>query len=150
MARLGSSHFKSMYSTDRRVSIDTVLKMALLFPCFVEEEENEELMAEVSESELKEVLHSFQKDKISGPDGWSMEFFVAIFELISLDLLKFIEESRVNGFMYPPLNAIVIDLIPNQYTPNILDDYRPISLCNCIYKIIAKIIRRRIKGIHSK
>jgi hypothetical protein len=26
----------------------------------------------------------------------------------------------------------------------------PISLCNCIYKIIAKIISKRIKGILSK
>jgi hypothetical protein len=31
-----------------------------------------------------------------------------------------------------------------------LDEYRPISLCNCIYKIISKIISRRIKGILSK
>jgi hypothetical protein len=38
--------------------------MALLFPHFVEEEENADLMEEVSEEELKEVLHSFQKDKI--------------------------------------------------------------------------------------
>jgi hypothetical protein len=48
MERLGSSHFKSQYSADSRVSIDVVIQMALLFPRFVEEEENEELMVEVS------------------------------------------------------------------------------------------------------
>jgi hypothetical protein len=51
------------------VTIDVVLQMALHFPHFVEEEDNVDLMAEVSEAELKEVLHSFQKDKIPGPDG---------------------------------------------------------------------------------
>jgi hypothetical protein len=56
--------------------------MALMFPRFVEEEDNRTLMEEVIEEELKEVLHSFQKDKIPGLDGWSMDFFVGLFDLI--------------------------------------------------------------------
>jgi hypothetical protein len=48
LARLGSQHFKSLYTTDRRVSIDATLQMALYFPHFVEEEENLDLMAEVT------------------------------------------------------------------------------------------------------
>jgi hypothetical protein len=50
--------------------------MAQLFPRFVDEEDNRLLMEEVSEEELKEVLHSFQKDKSPGPDGWTIEFFL--------------------------------------------------------------------------
>jgi hypothetical protein len=79
-----------------------------------------------------------------------MDFFVGIYDLISQDILKVIEESRVNGFIHPPFNATFIALIPKQDAPESLDEYRPISLCNCIYKIIAKIISRRIKGILSK
>jgi hypothetical protein len=51
MDRLVYSHFKSL--ADRRVSIDAVLQMTQLFPQFVEEEGNEEIMAAVSEEELK-------------------------------------------------------------------------------------------------
>jgi hypothetical protein len=105
------------------VSIDVVLQMALLFPCFVEEEENAYLMEKVSELELKVVLHSFQKDKSPRPDGWSMDFFVGIYDCISLDILKFIEESRVNGCIHPPFNATFIDLIPKQDAPESLDEY---------------------------
>jgi hypothetical protein len=83
MARLGSSHFKSLYAVDRRVSIDVVLQMSQLFPRFVEEEGNEELMAEVTEAELKEVLQSFQKDKSPGLDGWSIDFFVGLYDFFS-------------------------------------------------------------------
>ena len=43
--------------------------MTQLFPSFVGVEENLSLMEIVTEEELKVALHSFQKDKISGPDG---------------------------------------------------------------------------------
>ena len=39
-------------------------------------------MEEVSEGELKEVLQRFQKDKSSGPDGWTIEFFIDLFDLL--------------------------------------------------------------------
>ena len=65
--------------------------MELMFPRFIEEEENAEIMEEISEEKLKEVLHSFQKDKSPGPDGWSTDFFVGFFELLSPDLLKVIK-----------------------------------------------------------
>jgi hypothetical protein len=120
--------------------------MALFFPRFVEEEDNKTLMEEVSEEELKEVLHSFQKDKSPGLDGWSMDFLVGLYDLIGKDILKVVEESKKNGHIHPPLNATFIALIPKKDDPQSLDDFRPISLCNCIYKVIAKIISRRIKS----
>jgi hypothetical protein len=43
MARLGSSHFKSLYSADRRVSIDVVITDGTTVPNFVEEEEMKNL-----------------------------------------------------------------------------------------------------------
>ena len=58
-----------------------------MFPRFVAEEDNGDLMKEVSEDELKEVLGSFQKDKSPGPDGWSMDFFLDLFEILGRDLL---------------------------------------------------------------
>jgi hypothetical protein len=82
LAWLGSQHFKKLFIVEGRVTIDVIVQMALLFPRFVEEEYNMTLMEEVSEEELKEVLHSFQKDKSPGPDGWTMDFFVGLYDLI--------------------------------------------------------------------
>jgi len=56
--------------------------MAQLFPRFVDEEDNIILMEEVSEEELKEVLHSFQKDKSRGPNGWTIEFFLGLYDIM--------------------------------------------------------------------
>ena len=41
-------------------------------------------------------------------------------------------------------------LIPKMDKPKYFDDFRPISLANGIYKILAKIIARKIKIILSK
>ena len=52
----------------------------------MEEEDNQILMDEVTEEELKVVLQSFQKDKSPSPDGWTIEFFLELYELLGSDL----------------------------------------------------------------
>jgi hypothetical protein len=85
-------------------------------------------------------MQIFQKHKSPGPDSWSIEFYLGFFELIGKDILKVIEETILNGRIHSPLNTTFIALIPKVNDPLSFDDFRPISLCNCIYKIIEKII----------
>jgi hypothetical protein len=102
------------------------------------------LMEKVTLEELKAVLNSFQKDKIPGLDGWIIEFFLGFFDSIGQDIQSLVEETRLTGQMPLSLNSTFIALIPKD-NPNTLDDFRPISLCNCIYKIISKVIARKLK-----
>lgn len=44
------------------------------------------------------------------------------------------------GQMPEGINDTVIVLIPKGNTPEIFKDFRPISLCNVIYKVICKCI----------
>ena len=89
-----------------------------------------ELMEEVSEEEVKATLHSFQKDKSPGPDGWTVEFFLAGYDSIGPYLLHLVEETRKNGVLHLPLNSTLLILIAKKDSPESLEDYRPISLCN--------------------
>jgi hypothetical protein len=65
--------------------------MVGFFPIFVNEEDSRNLMEEVFEEELKEVLCNFQKEKIPGMDGWHVEFFLGLYDLIEKDILKVME-----------------------------------------------------------
>ena len=48
------------------------------------------------------------------------------------------------------MNNTFIALIPKKQKCEAFEDYIPISSCNMIYKVVAKIIAQRIKPILSK
>lgn len=99
--------------------------------------------------ELEATLKWFKKYKSPRPDGWPVEFYTAFFELLGEYLLKVIEDCRIIGLMYEAFNTTFIALIPKSDNPGSFKDFCPISLCSCIYKIIAKIIANCLHPILS-
>jgi hypothetical protein len=67
--------------------------------------------------DIESILKGFTKDKIPGPDGWTVEFFLHFFELVGDDLLGMVEESRLNGEVIKSLNSTFIVLIPKENNP---------------------------------
>ena len=61
-----------------------------------------------------------------------------------------VEKSRQVGHIHPPLNSTCIALIPKVDNPTSFEEFKLISLCNCLYKIISNIIARRLKSILSR
>ena len=61
-----------------------------------------------------------------------------------------VEESRVNGMVSRVLNENFIALIPKSSNPSSFSYFRPISLCNLVYKVIDKVIACSIRGFLSQ
>ena len=74
---------------------------------------------------------------------------MGFFDLVGEDLLEVVEESKRSGVIHAPINATFIALIPKVKKVESFDDFRPISLCNCLYKIISKVVSRRLKEVLS-
>ena len=94
----------------------------------------------VSMDELKGSLKASVMSKILVSDGWTMALFLDYFYFMGNDLLHAIEESRIAGSVSSVLNFTFIALIPKNSSLEDFNDYRLISLCNFVYKLISKII----------
>lgn len=137
-------HFKNMFKEPHEVTIAQVIRVYQLFPRYVEEEENDMLMTPVTKEEVEGVLKMMQKYKILGPDGWTMENFQHLFELVGDELTGAVEEYQVKGYVYEHFNAAFMALVLKSDDQSSFEEFRPIYLCNCIYKIIAKVIVVRL------
>lgn len=115
----------------------------------IEDQENDNLVAEVTKEEFKFVLLSCKTAKSLGPDRWIVEFHLGFYDFLVEELLKLIEEFRALGKVLGALNSTFRTLILKKNNLESFDDYRPISLCNSMYKIIAKILTNRLKRILS-
>ena len=92
------------------------------------------------------ILKGFKVSKSHGQDGWTVEFFLAFYDILGDGIVEMVEESRKNGRVSGDLNATFLALIPKSENPRSFREYRPIALCNLVYKIIIKIIANIIKS----
>ena len=99
----------------------------------------------VTLDEVKETLKLFVKDKSPGTDGWMVEFFGHCFDLLESEISEAVEESRSNRAVDELLNMAFLNLIPKKDYLDSFMDYRPISLCNLLYKMISRNIVERLK-----
>eukprot|EP00253_Pinus_taeda_P032141 PITA_32141 len=58
-----------------------------------------------------------------------------------------VKDSRSSKTILKALNTSFISLIPKQDSAQIADKYRPIALCNVVYKIISKVVANRLKPL---
>jgi hypothetical protein len=112
LANFGKTHFQSLFKAREGSNLVDIVRMALFFPRFVDDEDNRDLYAEVFEDELKWILHTFQKDKSHRPDGWRIEFYLGFFDVLGKDLLVVVEEYWRVGNIHAPFNSTFISLIP--------------------------------------
>lgn len=69
---------------------------------------------------------------------------------MGLDILRVVEESRRKSTVPKRLNATFLALIPKSDKPEDFSKYRPISLGNTLYKLVAKVIGKCIKPFLAK
>jgi hypothetical protein len=81
-------------------------------------------MAKVKKGEMKNVVHSFQKDKSLGPDGYPIEIYLGFYEMLEDYVLVVVEEYSKLEKILGALNLTCLDLIPKKYASNAFEDFR--------------------------
>lgn len=109
--------------------------------------DHEKLLKEVTEQEIKKVLFSMPRHKSPGPDGYTVEFFKTAWPVLGNDFVIAIQSFFLKGFLPKGLNTTILALIPKKNEVRGMKDYRPISCCNVMYKVISKLMANRLKEI---
>nr|GFA35420.1 putative RNA-directed DNA polymerase, eukaryota, reverse transcriptase zinc-binding domain protein [Tanacetum cinerariifolium] len=104
-----------------------------------------DMVRDVSDQEVKTAIFSMGNDKAPGLDGFTAAFFKEAWNVIAIDVTHAVREFFRNGTLLKELNHTIIALIPKVKSPSRVNDYRPISCCNVLFKCISKIIANRIK-----
>ena len=67
--------------------------------------------------------------------------------MIKEDLVRVFAEFHRSGVINQSTNASFIVLLPKKSTTKKISDFRPISLITSLYKIIAKVLSGRLRGV---
>ncbi|KAM6558351.1 hypothetical protein CsatA_027590 [Cannabis sativa] len=144
IAEIINQHFQELFSSSNPLingDFDD------LFNTRIDSQSNECFAASPSEAEIREAVFSLHPLKVPGPDGFSGVFYRRYWDLVGPSLCITVKEFFSTGYMHPKLNTTFICLIPKVEFPLSVDQFRPISLCNFSYKVIAKILSNRLRPL---
>jgi len=104
---------------------------------------NEGLCAPYTRREVEVALKQMHPHKAPGPDGMNPFFYHKFQNVVGNDVSNAVL-AILQGHSIPPMmNHTIVTLIPKKPKPSSMNDFRPISLCNVVYKLVTKAISNR-------
>lgn len=100
-----------------------------------------------TEEEIDMAVAACDGNKAPGPDGFNFNFVKTAWDVIKTDVYKTIRTFWDTSQLPKGCNTALIALIPKVETPKGFHDFRPISMVGCVYKIISKVLARRLQQV---
>ncbi|KAA3466906.1 reverse transcriptase [Gossypium australe] len=98
------------------------------------------------EEEVRAALRGMGPTKAPGSDGFLALFFQKYWHIIGKEVMEYCLSILNGNKGVEPVNITEIVLIPKIPNPSTLVNFRPISLCTVMYKIVAKTIANRLQS----
>jgi len=117
-------------------------------PC-IDSSSHDFLLSPVSNKDIQKVVFSIENEKARGPDGYSSLFFKQAWGVVGRDFYVVVQDFVISNRLLKQINHLIIALVPKSANVSSTSDFRPISYCNMIYKVIAKILAGRFAHILS-
>jgi hypothetical protein len=93
------------------------------------------------------VIQEIPNGNAPRPYGFTMDILKSCWDVVKYDIYGIVEDSRHSNSILKYLGSTFITLIPKENEARTPDRFRPIALCNVVYKIISKVIANIIKPL---
>lgn len=113
----------------------------------ITEEMNISLTKDPSAEEIKEAMFVIYLDKAPGPYGFLVYFFQSNWDVVGPDVISEVRAFFQSECMLKSVNETHIRLISKIIGPKKVADYGPKALCNVYYKVISRLMSRRMQHI---
>jgi hypothetical protein len=97
--------------------------------------------------ELETIVKLLATNKAPESDGLTIEVTCACWSCIGQDILKLIISFWNSEQLYPELLQGIIRLLPKKLDKILIKDWRPLTLLQITYKIIAKLLAERLSPL---
>jgi hypothetical protein len=144
MERMATSYFKELFTRDPSLNSGELVDM---IKEKVTASMNDDLCRDFSDEEIGDALFQIGPLKAPGVDGFPARFYQRNWATIKVEVTNAVKLFFATGRMPEGVNDTAIVLIPKVDQPEVLKDFRPISLCTVIYKVIAKCMVNRLRPI---
>ena len=104
---------------------------------------------EVTHEEITQAVTQTQNDKSPGTDGLTYEFYKSSWQLLGKDVVQVINHSFKNKELPESQNYGLLTLLFKKGERLLLSNWRPISLLNTDYKILAKALSVRLSKVSA-
>ncbi|GAU34029.1 hypothetical protein TSUD_16170 [Trifolium subterraneum] len=111
------------------------------------EDDNRDLISPFTTEEIEEAVCSSDGNKSPGPDGFNYAFLKKFWELLKGDIRVMFDQFHGNSCFPKSFLSYFVTLIPKVSSPTSLSDFRLISLLGCLYKLIAKVLAKRLAKV---
>jgi hypothetical protein len=146
MEDIAVTYFQNIFTTSGPTRIEETLAAV---DRVVSEEINHQLLLPFTPEEVRVALFQMHPSKAPGSDGMSSFFFQKFWHIVGTSVSTAVLSVLNSGKLLRKVNLTHIALIPKKKSPEMMSDYRPISLCNVLYKIISKVLANRLKTVLS-
>lgn len=148
MGCLASNHFQSILGPTIAPHGFSTLPSITNYTLSVCPPEAFNLMARVSSAEeITKAMFKLNPNKSPGHDGFTSGFYKSAWTVLGAEVINSISWFFTNPFMPKATNSTILPLIPKFLGATIIKDFRPISCCNTIYKVISKLLVAKLKPL---